>query len=313
MKKLTVIFLICITILFVFASCNRGSKAKSGRKFGYTAMTMNNPFFLTISESIKSELEKNGDTLIILDPQLDQAKQISQVEDMIAQGIELLFLNPVDWQGVKPALDAARDAGIPVVNFDADVYDTDLVDAVVISDNYQAGYLCGEDLAKRMPNGGKLAIIEHAVAKSVLDRINGFYDGLGAVSNKFELVSRQDGLGQLEITLPIAENILQANPDVQVFFAGNDPIALGIVAALKAANKKDSLVYGVDGSPEIKASIKNGEATATGAQSPINIGKKSAETAYKILNNEPFEKNISVETALIDINNVDQYGIEGWQ
>ncbi|WP_028329111.1 sugar ABC transporter substrate-binding protein [Brachyspira alvinipulli] len=313
MKKLIVIFSVLFAILLFVTSCNRGTEQSSGRKFGYTAMTMNNPFFLTISESIKSELEKNGDTLIVLDPQLDQAKQISQVEDMIAQGIELLFLNPVDWQGVKPALDAAKAAGIPIVNFDADVYDTDLVDAIVISDNYQAGYLCGEDLAKRMPNGGKLAIIEHAVAKSVLDRIRGFYDGLGAVSNKFELVSRQDGLGQLEITLPIAENILQANPDVQVFFGGNDPIALGVVAALKAANKTGVLVYGVDGSPEIKASIKNGEATATGAQSPINIGKKSVEVAYKILNNEPIEKNISVETALIDQSNVDQYGIDGWQ
>ena len=233
--------------------------------------------------------------------------------EMIAQGIELLFLNPVDWQGVKPALDAAKQAGIPIVNFDADVYDKDLVDAIVISDNYQAGFVCGEDLAKRMPNGGKLAIIEHAVAKSVLDRINGFYDGLGSISNKFKLVSRQDGLGQLEITLPIAENILQANPDVQVFFGGNDPIALGIVAALKAANKTGVLVYGVDGSPEIKASIRNGEATRTGAQSPINIGKKSVEVAYKILNGESFDKNISVETALIDKNNVDNYGIDGWQ
>ena len=313
MKKLIVIFLTLSIMLSVFVSCNRGTKENTGGKFGYTAMTMNNPFFLTISESIKSELAKNGDTLIVLDPQLDQAKQISQVEDMIAQGIEILFLNPVDWQGVKPALDAAKAAGIPVVNFDADVYDTDLVDAIVISDNYQAGYLCGADLAKRMPNGGKLAIIEHAVAKSVLDRIRGFYDGLGAVSNKFELVSRQDGLGQLEITLPIAENILQANPDVQVFFGGNDPIALGVVAALKAANKTGVLVYGVDGSPEIKASIKNGEATATGAQSPINIGKKSVEIAYKILNKEPIEKNVSVETALIDQSNVDQYGTEGWQ
>lgn len=192
-----------LTILFILLSfnisCNRNDKEdnKKGRKFGYTCMTMNNPFFGTIAESIKEELAKNGDALIVLDPQLDQAKQISQVEDMIAQGIELLFLNPVDWQGVKPALDAAKQAGIPIVNFDADVYDKDLVDAIVISDNYQAGFVCGEDLAKRMPNGGKLAIIEHAVAKSVLDRINGFYDGLGTVSNKFQLVSRQDGLGQL--------------------------------------------------------------------------------------------------------------------
>ena len=82
---------------------------------------------------------------------------------------------------------------------------------------------------------------------------------------------------------------------------------------MKAANKTGVLVYGVDGSPEIKAFIKSGEVTGTGAQSPINIGKKAAEVAYKILNGESYEKNISVETSLIDKNNVDQYGTEGWQ
>ncbi|CCG58089.1 periplasmic binding protein/LacI transcriptional regulator [Brachyspira pilosicoli WesB] len=313
MKKIILVFSICFILLMSFASCNRGEDQNKGRKFGYTCFTMNNPFFITIADSIREELAKNGDTLVVLDPQLDQAKQISQIEDMISQGVDLMFLNPVDWKGVKPALDALKAAGVPIVNFDAEVYDKELVDSVVVSDNFQAGFVCGEDLAKRMPNGGKLAIIEYAVNKPVLDRINGFYAGLGDVSNKFELVSRQDGVGQLEISLPIAENILQANPDVQVFFGGNDPIALGVVAALKAANKTGVLVYGVDGSPEIKAFIKSGEVTGTGAQSPINIGKKAAEVAYKILNGEPYEKNISVETSLIDQNNVDQYGTEGWQ
>ncbi len=310
MKKLFIF--ICITILFVAASCNRGEET-TGRKFGFTCMRLDNPFFLTISETMKEELAKNGDTLIALDPQQDQAKQISQVEDMIAQGIELIFLNPVDWQGVKPALDALKAANIPIVNFDSEVYDLSLVDSLVKSDNYRAGFVCGQDLVKRMPNGGKLAIIEYATTKSVLDRINGFYDGLGEYSNKFQLVSRQDGQGSIQISLSIAENILQANPDLDVFFGGNDPIALGIVAALKSANKSGILVYGVDGSPELKAEIKAGTATGTGAQSPINIAKRSVEVAYKILNNEDYEKSINVDTPLIDINNVDQYGVDGWQ
>lgn len=310
MKK--ILIFICITILFVAASCNRGGET-TGRKFGFTCMRLDNPFFLVISETVKEELAKNGDTLIALDPQQDQAKQISQVEDMIAQGIDLIFLNPVDWQGVKPALDALKAANIPIVNFDSEVYDLSLVDSLVKSDNYRAGFVCGQDLVKRMPNGGKLAIIEYATTKSVLDRVNGFYDGLGEYSNKFQLVSRQDGQGSIQISLSIAENILQANPDLDVFFGGNDPIALGIVAALKSANKSGILVYGVDGSPELKAEIKAGTATATGAQSPINIAKKSVEVAYKILNNEEYEKSINVDTPLIDINNLDQYGVDGWQ
>ena len=310
MKKLLIIF----TILLLFVvSCGRDGEQNQGRKFGYTCMRMDNPFFLTIEEAIREELAKNGDTLIALDPQQDQAKQISQVEDMIVQGIELIFLNPVDWQGVKPALEALKNAGIPIVNFDSEVYDNQFIDTLVKSDNYRAGFVCGQDLTNRMPNGGKLAIIEYATTKSVLDRINGFYDGLGNYSNKFNLVSRQDGQGSIQLSLSVAENILQANSDIDVFFGGNDPIALGIVAALKEANKKDILVYGVDGSPELKAEIKNGYATGTGAQSPLNIAKKSVEVAYKILNNEDYDKEIYIEMPLIDINNVDEYGVDGWQ
>ena len=148
MKKIILVFSICFASLMIFISCNRGAEQSTGRKFGYTCFTMNNPFFITIADSIKEELAKNGDTLIVLDPQLDQAKQISQIEDMISQGIDLMFLNPVDWKGVKPALDALKAAGIPIVNFDAEVYDKDLVDSVVVSDNFQAGFVCGQDLVK---------------------------------------------------------------------------------------------------------------------------------------------------------------------
>lgn len=282
-------------------------------KFGYTCMTMNNPFFITLEKSIREEVEKNGHTLITLDPQLDVQKQIAQVEDMIAQKVDLIFLNPVDWKGVKPALDAAKKAGIPIVNFDAQVFDEDLVDSIVVSDNFNAGKVCGEDLAKRMPDGGKIAIIDSPTMKSVIDRIDGFFAGLGDKKDKFKVVAQQDGKGQLEVSMPIAEAILQANPDVQAFMGGNDPTALGIIAALKTANKKGILVYGVDGAPEAKAAIKDGDMTGSGAQSPINIGKESYKVAIKILNGEPFEKFIPVKTELITKENVDQFGIDGWQ
>lgn len=313
MKKLFII-LVSISFLFIAIGCNREKNDNNSKiKFGYTCMTMNNPFFITLEKSIREEVEKNGDTLITLDPQLDSSKQIAQVEDMISQGVKLIFLNPVDWKSVKPALDAAKSAGVYIVNFDAEVLDTNLVDAIVVSDNYNAGFVCGKDLAKKMPNGGKLAIIDSPTMKSIIDRVDGFFAGLGDLKSKFTLVAKQDGRGQLEITMPIAEAILQAHPDVKVFLGGNDPTALGIIAALKTANKKDVLVYGIDGSPEIKSAIKSGEATATGAQSPINIGKESAAIGYKILKGDTFGKVNKVKTELINIDNVEQFGTTGWQ
>jgi ribose transport system substrate-binding protein len=158
-----------------------------------------------------------------------------------------------------------------------------------------------------------VVLIDSPTMKSVVDRVNGFMDGLGASKDKFTIVAQQDGKGQLEITMPIAENILQANPDIKAFMGGNDPTALGIIAALKADNKKGVFVYGVDGAPESKAAIKDGDMTATGAQSPINIGKESYKVGMLILEGKPYQKTIRVKTELIDAANVDKFGIKGWQ
>ncbi|SFM27935.1 sugar ABC transporter substrate-binding protein [Pelosinus propionicus] len=319
MKKIMVMVLAAFFCMSLLAGCTKSvdqSKANDTvkkYKFGYTCMTMNNPFFITLEKSIREDVEKNGGTLITLDPQLDTQKQIAQVEDMIAQKVDLIFLNPVDWKGIKPALDAAKKANIPVVNFDAQVFDKELVNSIVVSDNFNAGKVCGEDLVKQMPNGGKIAVIDSPTMKSVIDRIDGFFTGLGDKKSKFEIVAQQDGKGQLEISMPIAEAILQANPDVKAFMGGNDPTALGIIAALKTANKKGILVYGVDGAPESKAAIKDGDMTGTGAQSPINIGKESYKIAIQILKGEQYEKNLPVKTELINKDNVDKFGIKNWQ
>ena len=94
--------------------------------------------------------------------------------------------------------------------------------------------------------------------------------------------------------------------------SGNDPTALGAYAACDAAGVSP-LIYGVDGSPDIKALLGSTCIEGTGAQSPITIGKTIAETAYKWLDGEEVEEYIPIETFLITEDNVDEYGKDGWQ
>ena len=100
---------------------------------------------------------------------MDQAKQIAGVEDMVTQGIDVLLLNPVDTKGVRPALDACQEAGVPIVNFDADVYDSDMVESILVSNNYKAGQVVGERVAQDFPDGCTIAIFDSPTAKSTLD------------------------------------------------------------------------------------------------------------------------------------------------
>lgn len=324
LKKISVGLLACVMVVSTLAGCSTKAneeavakpatttETKKHFKFGATYMTMNNPFFVALNDGIKKVVEANGDTLITLDPALDQAKQISQIEDLIAQKVDAIFLNPVDWKGVKPALDEAKKAGIPIINVDAPVFDEDLVDCIVASDNYNAGVLVAQDVMKRLKSAN-VVLLEHPTAKSAIDRTKSFED---TVKDKpeYKIIAKQSSDGQLEKAMPVMENIIQANAKIDVVMGLNDPTALGALAALQGANRdKDVLIYGVDGSPDAKKAIKDGILTGTAAQSPIGVGKTAAETAYKILNKEKIEKNVKVPVTLITIDNVDEFGVDGWQ
>jgi ribose transport system substrate-binding protein len=308
MKKLFV--LVAVLALLV---CSFSPAFAQGKKFGATYMTMNNPFFGVMNDAIKAAVEANGDTLITLDPALDPVKQISQIEDMVSQGVDAIFLNPVDWQAVAPGLMAAHEAGIPIINVDAAVYDEELVACIVASDNLSAGLLCAEDMLKRLPNGGKAVILGHPTTKTGIDRIANFKKTIEA-HPEFKIAAEDSSEGQLEIAMPKMENIIQAVPDMSVVMCVNDPTALGTIQALRAANALEGvLIYGVDGSPDAKKMIKEGLMTGTAAQSPINIGKIGVEMAYKILAGEKVEKHIPVPVTLITAENVDEFGVDGWQ
>lgn len=290
-----------------------GERPEGGYTFGYTCMDGTNPFFVILEATIREQVEAKGDKLISTDPANDVSLQITQIEDMITQGIDAIFLNPAEAEGILPALDMLKEAGIPIINFDTEVADLSYVNAYVGSDNFNAGTVCGLDLISKRPDGGKIIVLDSPTMNSVTDRTNGF---LEAIKDKnFEVVAQQDAKGNLETSMGICEDLLQAHGDVIAIFGGNDPTALGALAASNAAGLTDVLIYGVDGSPDIKAELALGTSliAGTGAQSPINIAKTSAEVMYQYLSGEKVEARYPVETFLINADNVKDYGTEGWQ
>lgn len=290
-----------------------GEKARKSYRFGVTYMTMNNPFFIALNEGLRKAVEDKGDKLVALDPALDLKKQIAGVKDLIAQKVNLIFLNPVDWKGIKPALEAASEAGIPVIVVDAPVFDEELVLSTVSSDNWGAGVLCAEDMKKRISEGN-VVILEHPSVKTSIDRTRSFEETIKN-SPRYKIVAKQSSNGQLEQAMPVMENIIRFNKRIDVVMALNDPTAMGAIAALEAAGRMNGkiLVYGVDGSPDAKKMVKEGKITATAAQSPKTIGKMAAEAAYKYLEGEKIERNIRVPVELIDRESVEKFGIDSWQ
>ena len=289
------------------------AEGKTRYRFGYTCMDGTNPFFVTIQEKMKELVEARGDELIITDPGNDVTKQISQVEDMLSQNLDGLFMNPVDAQGIIPALDQAMETGVPMVGFDTEVGDMSYLISYTGSDNYNAGKVVGEDLVKKIPGGGKIIVLDSPTMQSVVDRTNGFMDAIEG--HGFEVVAQQDAKGNLQVAMGIAEDLLQANSDVVAIFGGNDPTALGALAAANAAGITDCLIYGVDGSPDIKSELASGDSLieGSGAQSPVSIAEKAVEIMYDYVEGKTVEERYPVNTFLITSDNVEEYGVDGWQ
>ena len=309
-KKTIVTILIILIVLFtgvlsVYLSLIKDSPFGEKRlRFGATYMNMNNPFFVKLNEGIKKTVENQNGKLIALDAQLEISKQISQVDDLIAQKVDIIFLNPVDWKGIKPALLAAKKANIPVIVIDSPVFDDDLVDCSVVSENYNAGVLCASDLIVKLKGKGNVVIIEHPTAKSAIQRIQGFEDTIKKYSG-INVVARKSSNGQLELAMEVMDKIIQSNKNIDAVMCLNDPTALGVIAAFENTKKDDNIyIYGVDGAADALAMIEKGKLTATAAQSPDEIGKIATDTALKRLRGEKIEKYIYVPVELINKSNL---------
>lgn len=282
------------------------------RLFGSTYMTRNNPFFDVLHEALEEVVEENGDILITRDPLQDQNKQNEQILDMLDEGIELLFINPVDWETVQPALDACKKAGVPIINIDTRLKDQSAVISCIETDNYQAGQECAMDMMKRL-DSARIVVLDNPIQTSISDRVKGFEDTIAGNDN-YRIVYRHPAAGELEVAAEVVAEFLRQDIEFDVLLGGNDPSALGGLASLQQYRKDENvLVYGIDGSPDFKAMLDEGYVTGTSSQSPKELGRTAGETAYAYLRGEEVPKYLALPSKLITKENLDEYEINGWQ
>ncbi len=312
-KNMTYIIIFFMVLIIFTVTYNIYTAPVAKHKvFGVSYMTMNNPFYKIINNEILKVVEKNNDTLITLDPELDVDKQNEQIYKFIDAKVDGIFINPIDFEQIEPALQAAKRANIPVIIIDAPVSDESLVNCTIVSDNYDAGVQCAKDMMERL-DSANIVLLKHTTAKSAKERIEGF---LSVIDNneKYKVINEAECDGQLEIAMPKMQEIIAETPDIDVVMALNDPSALGALAALEKNNKNDVMVYGIDGTPEIKALIgRNQMIVGTVAQSPIKMGQIAVENMYNILNGKKIEKNIIIPISLINKENLFKYDEDRWQ
>jgi len=311
MKKYVVIAELLLFIWVLSGCVPMTENVHEPRIFGATYMTRNNPYFDVLHEVLEEVVEGNGDILISRDPSQDQEKQNEQILEMIEENIEVLFLNPVDWELVRPALEACRKAGVIVINIDTAVKDADYVVSYIETDNYRAGVLCAEEMMKQTSHAD-IVILDNPIQTSIMNRVQGFLDTIGDNEN-YKVVYRAAGAGEFEVSAEVMADFLRKHIDFNVVLGGNDPTALGALATLQQYRREGVLIYGIDGSPDFKAMLELGYVSGTSAQSPRTIGEVAAQTAYDYLNGKQVKRYISIEPYMITRDNLDSYEVNGWQ
>lgn len=283
--------------------------------FGFSCMTMDNPFYITLEAAIREGLTDAECTLITKDPAQDSDRQLQQIEELIAEGIDVIFLSPVDWEKILPGLEMLKQADVKIINLDSHIKDIEYADAYIGSDNKNAGYLCGMDLLGNRPDGGKVAILESLNTNSVIDRITGFEEAIAEAENGFTITDRRDVGGDQKHAYEAAKEIFAEEEDIVAFMCENDQTALGVLTAAREDGITDVLIYGVDGSPDLKEELSKPEPliAGTAAQSPISMGKEAAKVGLAMMRRENYERETYTEVFFMDKNNVDLYGADGWQ
>lgn len=284
---------------------------------GISMKTLDAPYFAAQEVSARAHAEEIGCTVISTDAGNDLNKQVSDIEDMVAQGIGALIVNPRDSQGLVPAVDGASAQGVKVVVIDSTLDPSADFLTLVQSSNQRNGLLVGQWIADQTEGQDlKIALLSGDQGNEVgQDRRLGVLAGLieGQLNNtgqaSFEIVGQGWGLWGNEGGLTAMEDILVAHPDVNVVLGENDSMVLGARSALQAAGKTDVLlVAAADGQKEALELIKSGEYGATGLNDPALIASTAVDIAKAAIDGEmPVSKITYTEPAAITQENVDQY------
>lgn len=282
---------------------------------GFAQVVSDNPWRLAETKSMQDEAAKRGYQITVTDAGGDEAKQIADVDSLIAKKVDAIFLAPIAEKPMAQAVLKAKAAGIPVILLDRDV-DQSLAKAgqdyvtVISSDFVDEGKRAAEWLIKTTSGTAKIVELEGTVGSSpAIDRKKGFHDALAGQAGMEILVSQTGGDFNRDKGRQVMETLIQSHPDLTAVYAHNDEMAIGAITALEAAGKtpgKDVIVVSVDGSRDALQSIIDGKMGATVECNP-RFGPVAFDTLEKYAAGEQIPTRIVNPDNFFDITNAKDF------
>ncbi|KRQ14984.1 ABC transporter substrate-binding protein [Bradyrhizobium sp. DASA03076] len=289
------------------------ASAKELKSIGVSLGSMGNPFFVALSKGAEFEAKKTNPNVKITTVgfEYDLGKQVTQIDNFIAAGVDLILLNPGDPKAIGPAIKKAQAAGIVVVAVDTAA---EGADATVTTNNVQAGEIACQYIVDKLGGKGDVIIENGPQVSAVIDRVTGCKNVFGKNPGIKVLSSDQDGKGSREGGLTVAQGYLTRFPKIDAIFAINDPQAIGTDLAAKQQNRSGIIITAVDGAPDIEASLKDPgspQIQASASQDPFFMARRAVQVGVGILNGQKPASTVELlPSKLVTRDNISEY--KGW-
>ncbi|MBS1522420.1 MAG: D-ribose ABC transporter substrate-binding protein [Bacteroidetes bacterium] len=312
MRYLTVIkqcSLYFLVVVVVLCGCRSGSDQGRHKKVAVIVSTLNNPWFVVLAQTAAEQAKSLGYETKIFDSQNNTAIEADNFENAISAGYNAILFNPTDADGSVSNVLEAKSAGIPVFCMDREVNSVDAATSQILSDNYSGCVAIGKYFVEKLNKQGKYVEILGLVGdNNTWNRSKGFHSVVDFFPG-LTMVAQQSADFDRNKAMEVMESILQAHPDINAVFCGNDAMASGAYQALVASGKANDIkVFGFDGAQDVIESIQNKKIMATGMQFPKVMAKTAAIYADEYFKGKrDFPKKMPVAVELVTQENVNDY------
>jgi len=271
------------------------------KKVGISLPEAQNPFYVLLGKSISGTLKKRGLEPLLLSADADVNEQISNVNDLMAAKVDLIIMSPMNLEGPAPAVQAANDAGIPVIMIArrlADKY-KHLWKAFVGFDLAKVGAVKGKWVVDNLKPGKVAMLLGPEGALFSVEQERGFREVVEPAG--FNVVWAQNSTQTRENGLKLGEDALIANSDIIAIYGSNDDIALGAAQAVKGSGMAGKVaVLGTNGTPPAIAAVHRGDVAATVLLDPFAWGRLGANTAADFLEGKaPASQFVEFQSELV--------------
>lgn len=304
--------LLILVVMIGIGSCHSDSKKLPSNKIAVVISTLNNPWFVVLGESAAGRARELGYEANIFDSQNNSAREAEHFDNIIAMGYDAILFNPTDADGSVLNVKRAKEAGIPTFCMDREINSKDAATTQLLSDSFTGCVKLGQYFVRQVGKKGNYVEILGLVGdNNTWNRSNGFHSVVDEFP-ELKMVAQQSADFDRNKAMDVMETIMQANPDIDAVFCGNDAMAMGAYQAALAAGKADKIkVFGFDGAKDAVDGIAAGKIAATVMQFPVMMSRKSAELADQYIKGKrDFTTKTPVEVVLVTPENVSKYQSE---